>query len=164
MRLTHTPTLLVSTTGDGRELAVDGDSRGSQFGFHCKGDFGGKPEGCAGKDVNGNVLGKGEGKSGATLIGVSIGIYGYCVAGFDSDGPGCPVEMAGTQGAPPRFGKDGLAVSDLGLASSQDYDALEDVRRMDSGTRIGSPDPKFGHGAQVRTDGCRQSHAMNSSI
>lgn len=79
-------------TGGGRTFAIEGDCWDSQFQFHCEADFGGNPESCDVRDASGNVLNAGDGQKDTTFIGIAIGIDGSCVAEFESDGGGCPVD------------------------------------------------------------------------
>lgn len=77
-------------TGDGREFTIEGDCWNSARKFHCKADFVGHPDTCEVKDGDGNSLGKGDGQTDTTFIGISIGMDASCVVEFESDGDNCP--------------------------------------------------------------------------
>lgn len=79
-------------TDRGRTFTIEGDCWDTPRTFHCLTDFGGSPESCDVSDGSGNLLGSASGESDTTFIGIAIGIDASCVVGFDSDGPGCPID------------------------------------------------------------------------
>ncbi|KAL4884078.1 hypothetical protein BJY04DRAFT_215954 [Aspergillus karnatakaensis] len=79
-------------TGDGREFTIEGDCWDTSRTFKCKGAFSGHPETCEVLDGDGNSLGKSEGKTDTTFIGIAIGMDGSCVVEFETDGDGCPID------------------------------------------------------------------------
>lgn len=78
---------------DGRDFQIAGDCWDSySFRFFCVANFAGEPESCAVKDYDGNVLDEGESKSNIEFKGIAIDTAGACVAEFESDGDGCPLD------------------------------------------------------------------------
>lgn len=79
-------------TDGGRTFEIEGDCWDTPFQFHCQSKLSGSPESCAVNDSAGKELGKGDGKSETTFIGIAIGIDATCVVEFESNGGGCPAD------------------------------------------------------------------------
>ncbi|PKY09365.1 hypothetical protein P168DRAFT_278855 [Aspergillus campestris IBT 28561] len=78
------------STDDGREFTIEGDCWDTPRKFKCKSNLAGNPQTCEVKDGNGNSLGKGDGKTDTTFIGIAIGMDSSCVVEFDADSHNCP--------------------------------------------------------------------------
>jgi hypothetical protein len=76
----------------GRTFEICGDCWDSCYRFKCIADFGGHPDTCEVQDGSGIAIQTSFGMTDTDFIGIAIGLDTTCVAEFESDGGGCPVD------------------------------------------------------------------------